>query len=151
MKPTIKTLTERTFDRMVDVLLEEFGEDWIKNTTANHHFQVGTVSLLQDADGVHLIGEPENEHNAQNFNLWVDFPVEDLLAADELAFSLFAHLSEDIFVATRVFEDRGVRYKFITGTEEDGHLGSLNLTGTHAIEFVTFHRMRMARGLQFSA
>jgi len=151
MKPAIKTLTERTFDRMVDVLLEEFGADWIANATANQHFQRGATSLLQDADGVHLIGEPEYEHHAQNFNLWVDFPVEDLLAADELAFSLFAHLSEDIFLATRVFEDRGVRYRFITGTEEDGHLGSLHLTGTHAIEFVNFHRMRVARGLQFSA
>lgn len=151
MKPATRTLTERAFDRMVDVLLEEFGQDWVSDTTANQHFERGAVSLLQDVDGVHLIGEPENEHHAQNFNLWVDFPVEDLLAADELAFSLFAHLSEDIFLVTRVFEDRGVRYRFITGTEEDGHLGSLNLTGTHAIEFVNVHRLRIARGLQYSA
>lgn len=151
MKPAIKTLSERTFDRLVETLLDAFGEDWIKNSTANQHFQRGAVSLLQDADGVHLIGDPQYEHHSQDFNLWVDFPVEDLLAADELAFSLFAHLSEDIFVATRIFEEKGVRYRFITGTEEDGHLGSLNLTGTHAIEFLNIHRLRMARGLQYSA
>jgi hypothetical protein len=144
-------LPERVFDELVDVLIKRYGEDWITNANANQAFSRGTASLLHDADGVHLIGEPEYEQKSHNFNLWVDFPVEDVYAADELAFSLFSHIAEDIFLSTRIFEDKGVRYRFVTGTAEDGHLGSFNLTGPHAMEFVNIHKLRMSRGLQFNA
>ncbi len=151
MTVAASTLPEKVFNDMVKVLLERFGDEWITNATANQHFSRGASSLLQDAEGIHLIGEPEFEQNSHNFNIWIDFPVDDVIAADELAFDVFAHLAEEIFVSTRVFEERGVRYRFVTGTEENGHLGSLHLTGPHAIEFVNIHKLRVSRGLQFNA
>ena len=33
----------------------------------------------------------------------------------------------------------------------DGHLGSIHLTGTHAVEFVNMHRLKMVKGLHFNA
>ena len=151
MGSAASTLPEEVFDDLLKVLLERFGEGWITNATANQNFSRSTSSLLQDADGIHLIGEPEFEQNSHNFNIWIDFPVDDILAADELAFGVFAHLAEEIFVSTRIFEERGVRYRFVTGTSDDGHLGSLHLTGPHAMEFVNIHKLRVARGLQFNA
>ena len=151
MGSTAATFPEEVFDDMLKVLLERFGEGWITNAAANQNFSRGTSSLLQDADGIHLIGEPEFEHNSHNFNIWIDFPVDDILAADELAFDVFAHLAEEIFVSTRIFEERGVRYRFVTGTADDGHLGSLHLTGPHAMEFVNIHKLRVSRGLEFNA
>lgn len=145
------SLPEHVFNDLVTVLLDRFGEDWITNTAANQNFARGTSSLLQDAEGIHLIGEPEFEQNSHNFNLWIDFPVDDVLAADELAFDVFAQLAEEIFIATRIFEERGVRYRFVTGSATDGHLGSLNLTGPHAMDFLNIHKLRVARGLQFNA
>lgn len=144
-------LSDKAFDTIVEMLLKQFGDDWIKDKTANAAFTVGMVALLQDVDGLHLIGKPEIEHYSHNFNLWLDCPVDDLLMADEIAFSIFSRFSEDIFVSARVMEDRGLRYRFLTGTMLDGHLGSLHLTGTHAAEFVTMHRMRTVKGLHYNA
>jgi len=146
-----QSLSEKAFDSMVEALLKQFGDDWIRDKAANVAFTMGTVSLLQDADGIHLIGQPEVEHHSHNFNLWLDFPVDDILVADEVAFSIFSRIAEDIFVSSRTLEDRGVRYRFLTGTPLDGHLGSLHLTGTHAAEFVTMHRMKSVKGLHFNA
>jgi len=151
MKTDHAYLPEQVFDELVDVLLEHYGEDWITDKAANQAFTRGTVSILRDTDGVHLIGEPESEHQSHNFNLWIDFPVEDVLDADELAFSLFANLAEEIFISTRVFEEKGVRYRFVTGTAENGHLGSLNFTGPHAIDFVNLHKLRLERGTLYHA
>ncbi len=145
------SLSETAFDSIVEGLLRQFGETWIQDKPANTAFTMGTVALLQDADGIHLIGQPEIEHDSHNFNLWLDFPVDDLMVADEVAFSIFSRIAEDIFVSTRILEDRGVRYRFLTGTVLDGHLGSLHLTGTHAAEFVTMHRMKSVKGLHFNA
>jgi hypothetical protein len=145
------SLSEKAFDTIVETLLKQFGDDWIADKPANVAFTIGAVALLQDADGIHLIGQPEIEHNSHNFNLWIDFPVDDLMVADEVAFSIFSRIAEDIFVSTRVLEDRGVRYRFLTGTVLDGHLGSLHLTGTHAAEFVTMHRLKSVKGLHFNA
>ena len=145
------SLSEKAFEDVVQTLLRHFGDDWIKDRPANMAFMVGAVSLLQDAEGIHLIGDPEVEHFSHNFNVWIDFPVEDILVADDVAFSIFARLAEEIFVSTRVFEERGVRYRFLTGNVLDGHLGSIHLTGTHAAEFVTMHRLKMVKGLHFNA
>ena len=143
--------SQEAFHEIVDLLLKRFGEDWIKNTSANAAFTLGTVSVLSDAEGLHLIGEPEVEHYSHDFNIWLDFPIDDLLVADEVAFSIFSRFSEDIFVSTRILEDRGVRYRFLTGNVVDGHLGSIHLTGTHAVEFVNSHRLKMVKGLHYNA
>jgi hypothetical protein len=146
-----RTPSEKAFDTMVQALLRQFGDDWIKDKSANAAFTVGTVALLQDAGGIHLIGDPEIEHDSHDFNIWIDFPVEDIMVADDVAFSIFSHLAEEIFVSTRIIEDRGVRYRFLTGSVLDGHLGSLNLTGTHAVEFVTMHRLKQVKGMRYNA
>jgi hypothetical protein len=143
--------SEAAFRDIVDLLLKQFGDDWIRNTNANKAFAIGTMAVLNDAEGLHLIGEPEVEHFSHDFNLWLDFPIEDLLVADEVAFSIFARFAEDIFVSTRILEDRGVRYRFLTGNLVDGHLGSIHLTGTHAVDFVTMYRLKMVKGLHYNA
>jgi hypothetical protein len=142
---------EAAFGDVVDLLLKRFGEDWIKNTTANKAFAIGTAAVLSDAEGLHLIGEPEVEHFSHNFNLWLDFPIEDLFVADEVAYSIFARFADEIFISTRILEDRGVRYRFLTGNLVDGHLGSIHLTGTHAADFVNMHRLKMVKGLHYNA
>lgn len=144
-------LSEAAFSEVVDLLLKRFGEDWIRNTSANKAFSIGAVSILNDADGLHLIGEPEVEHFSHDFNIWLDFPIDDLMVADDVAFSIFARFAEDIFLSTRILEDHGVRYRFITGNVLDGHLGSIHLTGTHAVEFVNMHRLKMVKGLHYNA
>lgn len=144
-------LSEQAFDEVVRALLNHFGDAWIRDPSAIRAFSQGASALLRDADGLHLIGDPELEHDSLNFNVWLDFPVDDLIVADDVAFSVFGRLAEDIFVSTRIFEERGVRYRFITGTAIDGHLGSLHLTGPHAVDFVTMHRLKTVKGLHFNA
>lgn len=145
------TLSEAVFQEIVELMLQRFGDGWIKDSTANQAFSVGTAALLRDAEGLHLIGEPEVEHFSHDFNVWLDFPVDDLMVADDVAYSIFARFAEEIFVSTRVFEDQGVRYRFLTGSGKDGHLGSIHLTGTYAVEFVNMHRMKMVKGLHYNA
>ncbi|MDQ3225735.1 MAG: hypothetical protein M3Q50_03770 [Chloroflexota bacterium] len=145
------SLSETVFEDVVKTLLKHFGNEWIRNKAANRAFMAGTVSLLRDADGIHLIGEPDIEQFSHDFNVWLDFAVDDLMVADDVAYSIFARFAEDIFVSTRILEDHGVRYRFLTGSVLDGHLGSIHLTGTHAVEFVNMHRMRTVKGLHFNA
>jgi len=145
------SLPEQAFDDLVTVLLDRFGEGWIADAKANMAFATGAAALLRETDGIHLIGEPERDRHALHFNVWVDFPVEDLIVADDVAFGVFGRFAEDIFLSARVLEDSGLRYRFLTGTGRDGHLGSIHLTGPHAAEFVTMHRLRMARGMRYNA
>jgi hypothetical protein len=149
--PDQLSLPEQAFNDIVKTLLKHFGDQWIGDSKANNSFVQGTVALLRDAEGLHLIGEPGMEQNAFDFDVWIDFPVDDLMVADDVAFSLFSGIAEDIFLSTRIFEDRGVRYRFVTGNVLDGHLGSFHLTGPHALDFVTMHRMRLSKGLLFNA
>lgn len=145
------SLPEQAFDDVVAVLLERFGQAWIADARANSAFASGAAALLRATDGIHLIGEPEKDKHALHFNVWIDFPVEDLIVADDVAFGIFARFAEDIFLSTRVFEDTGLRYRFLTGTGLGGHLGSIHLTGPHATEFVTMHRLRLVRGMRYNA
>lgn len=142
---------EQAFDDVVKMLLNHFGQGWTTDAKANSSFVQGTVALLNAADGLHLIGEPGSSEGTFDFDVWIDFPVDGLMVADDVAFSLFSGIAEDIFVSTRILEDSGVRYRFLTGGVRDGHLGSFHLTGPHALDFVTMHRLRAARGLLFNA
>lgn len=141
------------YDELLTMLLERYGEDWATDATQNGHFLTAMTSVIQTSDGMHLIGAPETEKEkgAMNFNLWVEYPVEDVWEADELAFGVFSQIAEDIFLSTRQIEDRGVRYRFVTGTMENGHVGSLHFTGPHAKEFVDIYRMRVTRGHHYHA
>ena len=148
---TTLSASEQAFDEVVKMLLNHFGQGWLMDAKANRSFVQGTVALLNAAEGLHLIGEPGSSEGAFDFDVWIDFPVNGLMVADDVAFSLFSGIAEDIFVSTRILEDSGVRYRFLTGTVRDGHLGSFHLTGPHALDFVTMHRLRVARGLLFNA
>jgi hypothetical protein len=146
-----KRVSGSIFDRMVAVFREEYGDDWLGNQTENRNFSAGAESVFHHADGVHMIGETEVEHGQMNFNLWIDYPVDDVLGADELAFRLFAELADDVFVCAREIEERGIRYRFVTGNGKDGHLGSLFFVGPNAIDFVNLHRLRSGRGIDYHA
>jgi hypothetical protein len=146
-----QALPSDVFDEIVRLLLERYGEDWITDSVQNSHFVTATTSVVQTAEGMHLIGKPDSEHNSMDFNLWVEHPVEDVWEADELAFAVFSQIAEDIFLSSRQIEERGVRYRFVTGSMDNGHLGSLNFTGPHAKELVDIYRMRITRGQHYHA
>ena len=146
-----KTLPANVYDELLARLLERFGEGWATNAAQNGHFATSVTSVIQTSEGMHLIGKPETEKDSMNFNLWVEHPVEDVWEADELAFGVFAQVAEDIFLSSRQIEERGVRYRFVTGTMESGHVGSLHFTGPHAKELVDIYRMRITRGHHYHA
>ena len=151
MAPADQPLSDEVFGLIVEAVLKRFGENWTRNDQAKRHFAAGVSYAMQAVDGVHLIGEPEEEHGAVVFTVWVDFPVVDLLDADELAFEIFARFSQELFVCSRTFEERSIRYRFLTGSGQHGHVGSLRFTGPYAQEFVHLHRARIERGLSFQA
>lgn len=151
MTATIAPLPERMFNAIVDALLAEFGEGWMGDARSARNFVRGTLSLLAETDGLYVIGEPEHEGTATTYNVWVDFPVEDLLVADDLAFGVFGRLAQEIFASTRIIEERGLRYRFVTGNAHGGHLGAINLTGPFAVEFANLQRMKSLKGSHFHA
>ena len=139
------------FDRIVETLKAYYGESWTENRVENRNFALGAQAAFNEAESVHLIGDPEFEKGQIHFNLWIDTVMTDVLAADELAYALFAALADDIFACSREIEDRGVRYRFITGNGKDGHLGSIHFTGPNAIDFVNMYRIRGGRGVAYNA
>ena len=151
MPASNQALPSDVFDEVVELLLERYGDEWIKDSKQNQQFATTASSVVRTAEGMHLIGKPDYEQNSMDFNLWIEHPVEDVWETDELAFAVFAEIAEDIFVASRQIEDHGVRYRFITGTMENGHLGSLHFTGPHARDFVNFYRLRSIRGQHYHA
>jgi hypothetical protein len=146
-----QALPSEVYEEIEALVLERFAEDWASDKTRVNHFLSAMNGIIQSSDGVHLIGKPEAGEDGVVFNLWLEFPVEDMWDADDLAFSIFGQVAEDIFIATREIVEGGVRYRFLTGTMENGHRGSLNLTGPHAREFVNLYRMRVTEGRHYHA
>jgi hypothetical protein len=146
-----QALPSEVYEEIEALVLERFAEDWASDKTRVNHFLSAMNGIIQSSDGVHLIGKPETGEDGVVFNLWLEFPVEDMWDADDLAFSIFGQVAEDIFIATREIVEGGVRYRFLTGTMENGHRGSLNLTGPHAREFVNLYRMRATEGRHYHA
>jgi hypothetical protein len=66
---------------------------------------------------------------------WVDRPITDLMAADQVAFDIFARISIEMFYSERRFVEGAIVYTFVTGTSRHGHSGSVVLAGPHAAEF----------------
>lgn len=141
----------RIYEELQALIIERFGAEWTSDSTENKRFLTTMTSVIQLADGMHLIEPPETKDGLVNFDLWVEYPVVDVWDADELAFSVFSQISEDIFLSSRQIEERGVRYRFITGSMEHGHVGSLHLTGPNAMEFVDIYRMRITQGHHYHA
>jgi hypothetical protein len=151
MANTGQVVPTRIYDELQALVLERFGEEWAKDATEIKRFVTTMTSVIQLAEGMHLIEPPETKDGQVNFDLWVEYPVVDVWDADELAFSVFSQIAEDIFLSSRQVEDRGVRYRFITGSMETGHIGSLHLTGPNAMEFVDVYRMRITQGQHYHA
>lgn len=151
MKSTGQALPADVYDELVQLVLERFGKEWAADSRQNGHFATAITSVIQTSEGMHLIGSPESEEASMHFNLWVEYPVDDVWEADELAFSVFSQVAEDIFLSSRRVEERGVRYRFVTGTMENGHMGSLHFVGPHAQELANIYHMRMIQGHHYHA
>lgn len=146
-----QALPSEVFEEIEALVLERFSESWTSDKTQTNHFLSAMNGIIQSSDGVHLIGKPETGKDGLVFNLWLEYPVEDMWDADDLVYSIFGQVAEDIFVSTREIVEGGMRYRFITGTMEGGHRGSLNLKGPHAKEFVNLYRMRVTEGRHYHA
>jgi hypothetical protein len=141
----------RVVDDIVAMMRERYGTDWDQDTHANVQFSFDAAILLREIDGAHLIGEPEVDDGKVILNIWVDFPLDDLLGADELAYEIFSRFSEDVFFSERSFEPNGIRYTFVTGSAQHGHTGSLVLAGPHAASFAERHQAHVTGSVRFHA
>lgn len=138
-------------DNIVVLLRQQFGEEWTANEEANLRFSIEVEHVLRGVDGAHLIGEAEFMDGLITLNVWVDFPIDDLMSADQLAFDIFGRISEEIFFSERQFDTKTIRYPFVTGTRRHGHAGSLVLAGPHAADFADRHLLRATGGVSFQA
>jgi hypothetical protein len=146
-----QVLPSEVFEEIEALVIERFREGWATDKTHTHNFLSAMNGVIQSSDGVHLIGKPETGDEGMTFNLWLEYPVEDMWDADDLVYSIFGQVAEDIFISTREIVEGGVRYRFITGSMENGHRGTLNLTGPHAKEFVNLYRLRVTEGRHYHA
>ncbi len=138
-------------DEVIETLRKRYGEAWGKDDEANLRFSVDAEHLLQTVDGAHLIGDAELEDGEVTLRVWVDFPLPDLMSADQLAYDIFGRLSEEIFYAERRFAPKSVHYDFVTGSSSHGHVGALILAGPHAADFADRHQIRSTGGTRFQA
>ena len=138
-------------DDVIETLRQRYGETWARDEDANIRFSVDAEHLLREMDGAHLIGDAEMENGAVTLTLWVDQPIPDLMTADQIAYDVFARLSEEIFFTERRFEPKAVRYPFVTGSPTHGHVGALILAGPHAADFAERHLARMTGGVRYQA
>jgi hypothetical protein len=140
-----------TIERIVETLRAQFGEGWTRDDDANLRFSVEIEQVLRGVDGAHLIGDPEIKNGNITLNIWVDFPIDDLMAADQIAYDIFGRISEEVFFAERQFDAKSIRYPFVTGSQKHGHLGMLVLAGPHAADFADRHQLRAIGGVRFQA
>jgi hypothetical protein len=138
-------------DDIIEVFREQFGEGWGRDEEANLRFSVDAERVLQDMDGVHLIGEPELDDGQITLTVWVDHPIYDLMRADRLAYDIFGRISDDLFYTERRFDSKAIRYPFVTGSSRYGHVGALVLAGPHAADFADRHQLRSTGGVRFQA
>lgn len=138
-------------DEIIEVFREQFGETWGRDEEANLRFSVDAERVLQDMDGVHLIGEPEVHDDEITLTVWVDQPINDLMRADRLAYDIFGRISDDLFYTERHFGTKSIRYPFVTGSNRHGHVGALVLAGPHAADFADRHQLRSTGGVRFQA
>ena len=138
-------------DSVIKALREQYGEEWTNDDEANLRFTIDAEHLLHDIEGAHLIGDPEIDAGSVTLRFWVDFPIDDLMTADQLAYEIFGRLSEELFYTERMFEADGLRYPFVTGSPRHGHVGHVVLSGPHAAAFADRFRQRVAGGIRYHA
>ena len=134
-----------------DTLLALYGEQWFSDDDANARFVAESQLAFEDVEGAHMIGDPEFEDGRIEFKLWVDEPLEDILAIDQLAFDLFSRISEEIFYTERVIKQRTIDFPFVTGSSRHGHKGAIILSGPHASDFAQRHHLRTTGDTRFHA
>jgi hypothetical protein len=138
-------------ETLVDALRLKYDESWGTDEEANLRFSLNATTSLKEIDGAHLIGEPEIKDSELTMTFWLDFAVDDLMTIDQLAFDIFARISEEIFLSERRLEQKSIRYLFVTGSERHGHIGSLVLAGPYATDFVDRERVRVTGAVRFHA
>jgi hypothetical protein len=138
-------------EEIIDALRARFGADWANDDEANLRFTVDAEQLLRDVDGAHLIGDPEIVDGEVTLRVWVDYPIRDLMTADQLAYDIFGRLSEELFCVERRVRGKEVYYPFVTGSASHGHVGALVLAGPHAADFADRHQVRIRGGLGYQA
>jgi hypothetical protein len=138
-------------DDIIEVFREQFGDGWGRDEEANLRFSVDVERVLQEIDGVHLIGEPEVQDGQITLTVWVDEPIYDLMRADRLAYDIFGRISDDLFYTERRFDAKSIRYPFVTGSNRHGYVGALVLAGPHAADFADRHQLRSTGGVRFQA
>lgn len=138
-------------DDVVAMLRERYGEEWGRDDEANRRFMAQAAHVLHGLDAVHLVGQPTIEDGAIVLRCWVDAPLPDLLAADQLAYEIFGLLSGEVFHAERRFREQGLAYPFVTGSPDAGHVGQLVFEGPHAADFAERFRRRVAGGIRYQA
>jgi hypothetical protein len=138
-------------DRVIEVFRQEYGDGWGRDEEASLRFSLDAERVLQEIEGVHLIGEPEVQDGQITLTVWVDEPISDLMRADRLAYDIFGRISDDLFYTERRFETRSIRYPFVTGSSRQGFVGALVLAGPHAADFADRHQLRSTGGVRFHA
>lgn len=142
---------ESSVERFIEQLRALWGDGWLGDEDANLRFSIEVEQLLGDMDGAHLIGSPEFTDGRFTLTVWVEHQIEDLMAADQLAYDIFGRISEEIFAVERRFDTKSIRYAFVTGSHRHGHAGALILAGPHASDFADRHQLRLAGGVRFQA
>lgn len=150
----IETADERADimrDHVVRTFRERYGEQWGRDPDLILRFSLDAEHLLEMVEGAHLIGDVETGNGEVCLRVWVDHPLRDLMSADQLAYDIFARLSEDLFFAERRFDKRSVSYPFVTGTPRGGYIGSLVLSGPHAADFADQFQRTLTGGRGYQA
>ena len=138
-------------DDFLKLMIERYGDSWSRDPDANLRFSIEAEHVLDNLEGVHLIGDADVEDDQIKLNVWVDEPIPDLLGADQLAYDIFGRISEDLFCTERHFDEKGIRYPFVTGSLRHGHVVELLLQGPHAAEFADRHQLRVRGDVRFHA
>ncbi|HWV24700.1 MAG TPA: hypothetical protein VNZ58_10965 [Thermomicrobiales bacterium] len=146
-----QVIPHQLYEELEELIMQRFGEEWSSDKKENRRFLSTMTSVIESSGEMHLIERPECTDGRYDFDLWVEYPVADVWDTDELAFSIFSQIADDIFLSTRQVEERGVRYRFITGSMNSGHRGSLHLTGPNAMDLVNLYRMKITQGERYHA
>ncbi|MFL5761553.1 MAG: hypothetical protein ACJ789_17695 [Thermomicrobiales bacterium] len=138
-------------DSIAETMRIRHGEEWGNDDESNIQFALDAAASLRRIDGAHLIGDPDMKDGKMTLTFWVDFPLDDLMAVDQLAFDIFSRFSDELFFSERRLEAKAIRYAFLTGSPRQGHIGSLVLAGSYAADFVDRERVRSTGSASFHA
>lgn len=132
-------------------LRQTYGNEWGKDRALDLEFAEQMAAALGDVEGIHLAGLPERDDDRLLFRCWIDEPLGDLIAADQLALSVLAIVCGELLFTERRFEANELVYDFATGSADAGHIGALTFVGPRAAEFIERFRRRIAGTTMYQA